>query len=161
MEFSLAFQTTYLRSFKKFRILVSDSWLDIKRLENLVTCPHFLKKAHFLPIRHRIDYKIALTVFKCINNIAPDYLKKCISIKDEPLKLLRTDKDYFLLNIPSVPHYRRTERSFSFCGPNVWNKLPYNLRTCNEISIFKKLLKHHLFSKAFSEYWLIWLYSMS
>ena len=84
-----------------------------------------------------------------------------LTLKSHPLKLLRTDKDYFLLNIPSVPHYRRTERSFSFCGPNVWNKLPYNLRTCNEISIFKKLLKHHLFSKAFSEYWLIWLYYMN
>ena len=112
----------------------------------------YLKKAHFLPIRHRIDYKIALTVFKCINNIAPDYLKKCISIKDQPLKQLRTDDDYFLLSTPSVPHYNRTERGFSFCGPYVWNKLPYNIRTCNEISNFKRLLKYHLFSEAFSEY---------
>ena len=112
----------------------------------------YLKKAHFLPIRHRIDYKIALTVFKCINNIAPEYLKKCIRIKDQPLKQLRTENDYFLLSVPSVPHYNRTERGFSFCGPYVWNKLPYNIRTCNEISNFKRLLKHHLFSEAFSEY---------
>jgi hypothetical protein len=39
----------------------------------------FLKEAHFLPIRQRVEYKIALMTYKCINNIAPDYLKKCIN----------------------------------------------------------------------------------
>ena len=110
----------------------------------------YLKKAHFLPIRQRIDYKIALMAFKCINNIAPDYLKKCVSVKSQPSKQLRTDSDYFLLTTPSVPFYKRTERGFRFCGPHIWNKLPYDIRTCNNISNFKKKLKHHLFNKAFS-----------
>ena len=109
----------------------------------------FLKEAHFLPIRQRIEYKIALMSFKCINNIAPDYLKTCISIKKQSTKQLRTDNDYFLLQTPSAPYYKRTERGFSFCGPQVWNKLPYDIRTCNEISKFKKQLKHHLFSVAY------------
>ena len=29
----------------------------------------FLKEAHFLPIRQRVEYKIALMSYKCINNI--------------------------------------------------------------------------------------------
>ena len=109
----------------------------------------FLKQAHFLPIKQRIDYKIALTAYKCVNNIAPDYLKECISIRSQPLKTLRTDNDYFLLDIPSIPNYKRTERGFSFCGPYVWNKLPYEIRTSNDISSFKKGLKCHLFNEAF------------
>ena len=56
----------------------------------------YLKRAHFLPIKQRIKFKIALTAFKCLNNIAPSYLKQCLQIKDQPLKTLRTDLDYFL-----------------------------------------------------------------
>ena len=109
----------------------------------------FLKKAHFLPIRQRIEYKIALTVFKCINNIAPAYLTKCINIKSQPVRVLRTDQDYFVLNIPPAPSYCRTERSFSHCGPSVWNQLSYELRTVTDTMVFKKKLKTHLFEKAF------------
>ena len=87
--------------------------------------------------------------FKCINNIAPDYLKKCITIKSQPRKQLRTESDFFLLQMPPVPFYKRTERGFSFSGPKVWNKLPYSIRSCNETEKFKKQLKHHLFCEAF------------
>ena len=109
----------------------------------------YLERAHFLPIKQRIKFKIALTVFKCLNNIAPSYLKQCLQIKDQPLKTLRTDLDYFLLKRPSVPNLVRTERGFSFCGPSIWNNLPYCVRTCNNILQFKKLLKTHLFREAF------------
>ena len=111
----------------------------------------FLKKAHFLPIKERIEYKVALLAFKCINNIAPSYLAKCIKIKDQPMKTLRTDSDYFLLQVPAVPKLKRTERSFSHCAPLVWNKLPYSLRTKSDIGIFKRELKTHLFRRVFGE----------
>ncbi|KAL5257828.1 hypothetical protein ACHWQZ_G012685 [Mnemiopsis leidyi] len=108
-----------------------------------------LKEAHFLPIRQRIDYKIGLIVFKCLNNMAPKYLSDCLSVKGQPAKALRGDQDYFLLDIPPVPNLARTERAFSFCAPRVWNSLPYDLRTCPSISVFKKGLKTHLFKIAF------------
>ena len=110
-----------------------------------------LKKAHFLPIRQRITYKIALTVFKCLNNIAPKYMTKCIEVKKQPLRTVRTDKDYFLLSVPPISNYKRTERSFSYCGPSVWNCLPYELRTLTDVAIFKNRLKTHLFQEVFSE----------
>ena len=109
----------------------------------------FLKKAHFLPIKQRIKFKIALHVFKCINNIAPEYLKECISIKDQPTKTLRSEDDYFLINFPAVPNYKRTERSFSHCAPVIWNILPYNVRTCTNLNKFKQKLKTYLFNEAF------------
>ena len=108
-----------------------------------------LQQAHFLPVKERIKFKIALMVFKCLNNIAPSYLRACISVKDEPLKTLRTDQDFFLLKTPSVTNLVRTERGFSFSGPYVWNNLPYELRTCCDINQFKKSLKTYLFKEAF------------
>ena len=39
---------------------------------------HYMK-AHILPLKFRIDYKIYLPVFNCINNIAPQYLQMLLS----------------------------------------------------------------------------------
>ena len=36
--------------------------------------PYYIK-AHILPLKFRIDYKICLTVFNCLNDIAPQYLQ--------------------------------------------------------------------------------------
>ena len=33
-----------------------------------------LRDLHWLPVRHRIDVKVALTVLKCIHGLAPQYL---------------------------------------------------------------------------------------
>ena len=109
----------------------------------------FLKEAHFLPIKQRIDFKIGLTVYKCLNNMAPKYLSDCIRAKSQPSKTLRSDQDFFLLDVPPIPNLKRTERSFKYCAPEVWNKLPYELRTCPEITMFKQKLKTHLFTEAF------------
>ncbi|KAL5260505.1 hypothetical protein ACHWQZ_G010593 [Mnemiopsis leidyi] len=111
----------------------------------------FLKQAHFLPIQRRIEYKIALTTFKCLNNMAPSYVSNLIKPKAPSLKDLRGDEDYFLLSVPPVPHLKQTERSFSYCAPTVWNSLPYKLRTLTDIRVFKSVLKTHLFKKAYEQ----------
>jgi len=33
-----------------------------------------LRDFHWLLVRHRIDFKVAMTVFKCIHGLAPQYL---------------------------------------------------------------------------------------
>ena len=100
-------------------------------------------------MKQRIEFKIALYVYKCLNDIAPSYLMKYIQVKREPVKRLRNDLDYFLLSVPCIANYNRTERSFTYAGPHVWNKLPYHLRTCYDINDFKAKLKTHLFREAF------------
>ena len=103
-----------------------------------------LKQAHFLPIRRRIEYKIALTVFKCLNNIAPRYVSNLITPKIQSVKALRCDNDFFKLTVPPLSQLRQTERSFSYCGPTVWNQLPYRLRTMSDVKVFKSELKTYL-----------------
>ena len=78
-------------------------------------------------------------------------MTKCIEVKKEPLRTVRTDKDYFILSVPPISNYKRTERSFSYCGPSVWNCLPYELRTLTDVTTFKNKLKTHLFKEIFSE----------
>ena len=72
-------------------------------------------------------------------------------VKNEPVKSLRGHEDYFLLDVPPVPNLKRTERSFTYCAPEVWNRLPYELRSCPNIALFKNKLKTFLFIKAFGD----------
>ena len=111
----------------------------------------FLKDLHFLPVEYRIKFKIALLTFKCINNIAPPYLKEMISPRTDKRKSLRTDDDYFLLEQPPEPRCLHSRGAFSYSAPRVWNQLPYSVRTMNSVEAFKSALKTILFRKAFCE----------
>ena len=116
-------------------------------------CPitAFLKKAHFLPVRYRIKYKIALMTFKCLNNVAPAYLKSCIVPRRSTFMRTRRDHDFFLLEHPDVQNnnqaYRR--KTFRVSSPSVWNLLPYDMRCLTSLNEFKTKLKTFYFSCAF------------
>ena len=110
----------------------------------------YLKKLHFLPVEYRIKYKVVLLTFKCINDLAPTYLKTLLIMKDG-LQSLRSACDYFLLEFPPL-HFKSTGyRRFSYVAPLEWNKLPYNLRTCPDLPTFKRKLKTHYFQLHFGD----------
>ena len=109
----------------------------------------YLKQLHFLPVRYRILYKLGLLVFKCLNNVAPQYLVKLISVRDPNNHSLRLDDDYFIINKPPAPNLKRTEAAFCLSGPSAWNSLPFNIRCQSSLDKFKTMLKTHYFNKAF------------
>ena len=49
----------------------------------------------WLPMKFRKDYKLAITVFKCIYGIAPDYLSDLIEIYQPSRNLRYSDKFIF------------------------------------------------------------------
>ena len=108
-----------------------------------------LMKLHWLPIYYRINYKIALLCFKCLNKTAPIYLQNLIQIY-KPRRSLRSSTDNSILFKPVMNYKTYGEKSFSFYGPYVWNSLPAHLRNCDNINIFKKNLKTHLFKQAYN-----------
>ena len=106
-----------------------------------------LIELHWLPIRFRIDYKIGLLVFKCLNGLAPPYLSELIEIY-VPSRNLRS-ANLFLLKTKVTKYKTLGERSFSYTAPTVWNTLPLEIRKEKSIDIFKKRLKTFYFQAAF------------
>ena len=111
----------------------------------------YLKRLYFLPVLYRIQYKVALLVFKCINNLAPKYLQDLISLRITNRISLRLDDDFFMLKLPPPTNFSRTEGSFQYNGPRIWNSLPYEIRCIANIEKFKKCLKTYLFDMAFCD----------
>ena len=120
---------------------------DFKAKRQSVT--PLLKKLHFLPVRYRIKYKISLLTFKCLNNLAPQYLSSLLEVRKPNRRASRLDDDYYLLNQPIKPQFKRTEGAFSHAAPQIWNNLPYHLRCINDVVVFKKQLKSYYFQIAF------------
>ena len=105
-----------------------------------------LIQLHWLPTDQRIEYKILLLTYKCLHGRGPAYLSSLL--KDYcPDRTLRSS-NMILLQV-SKTNKKFGDRAFSVAGPTLWNSLPYELRSCESINIFKKQLKTYLFKQAY------------
>ena len=107
-----------------------------------------LKSLHWLPVCFRIDFKVLLVVFKCLNGLGPSYLSELL-LSYQPSRTLRSS-GAGLLVVPHTKTKTHGEAAFSHYGPKLWNSLPENIRTAETVDVFKRRLKTHLFSLAFS-----------
>jgi len=115
-------------------------------------CDHIspvLAELHWLPVRQRITFKIAVLVWKCLHNKAARYLAElCIPVTSvEGRRQLRSATTGTLL-LPRVRTFTG-QRSFAVFAPATWNSLPPSLRAPKlSLSTFKRLLKTRLFQHA-------------
>ena len=93
-----------------------------------------LKHLHWLPIIQRIKYKLLLLCFKTQHGLAPSCLKDCI-IPYSPCRPLRTKH---LLVAPPTKLKTYGDRSLDKAAPLLWNNLPYHIRSCNKLDLFKR-----------------------
>jgi len=101
-----------------------------------------LKSLHWLPVKQRIQYKVACLVFKCLHNMAPLYLSEIIKTH-VPTRSLRSGNQC-LLAIP--PHkLSLCDHAFAVGAPKLWNSLCISLRKSPDLKTFKKNLKTFLF----------------
>ena len=107
-----------------------------------------LKKLHWLPINRRLEYKVLLLTHKTINNKGPSYLKDQLE-EHMPRRHLRSGT-MSLLSIPASNNTKYSKQSFKHCAPKLWNSLPMDLRTEENLRTFKNKLKTHLFELAYS-----------
>jgi hypothetical protein len=105
---------------------------------------------HLLRVPERIEFKLCLLVHKCLHNMAPSYLQahiKPLSSDSSRSRLLSSMSGG--VHVP-YSHHRRGDRAFCIAGPHAWNILPVNIKTADNLLIFKKLLKTHLFKKSYN-----------
>ena len=107
-----------------------------------------LKDLHWLPVVCRIKYKMLLLIFKCMKQLAPDYLTDLLK-KRIASRATRSTTDSHLLETKRTYLVTAGDRSFAHVAPKLWNELPYSLSASNSLASFKKLLKTYLFQSYF------------
>ena len=108
-----------------------------------------LRMLHWLPIEQRIIYKVCWLTWKARHGYSPQYIRDLLINHDTHSRGLRSANKNLLV-IPKSSTKTFGDRSFSVAAPYLWNKLPMQLKSCNEMNRFKSLLKTHLFNEAFN-----------
>lgn len=106
-----------------------------------------LEALHWLPVKYRILYKIALTVFKALNGLAPLYVMDMLCPYTQTRSLRSASQS--LLYTPRSRLTQKGDRAFSVFAPKLWNSLPSDLRSATSVISFKSSLKTHLFRLAY------------
>ena len=106
-----------------------------------------LIKLPWLPVKQRIEFKIALLVFKAVNGLSPVYLTNLLQIQPTRRYSLRSN-DKELLFIPRSKS-KSGDRAFTTARPRIWNDSPLDIRLSANLETFKKNLKTYLFKKAY------------
>jgi hypothetical protein len=100
-----------------------------------------LKSLHWLPIRKRIDFKVAVLTYKTITSKSPEYLYQQLNFLPDSS---RRSSGKRLLVIPRIAS-EIGRRSFAYASASIWNSLPATLRLDPILESFKKHLKTFLF----------------
>ena len=136
----------------------------LKRLESILNCcvrfiynikdrkddliPYY-RKAHILPMKERIIFKVCLLSYKVVYNIAPVYLKQLIemdTVSDSRHTRSKPAGDCLRMKLPRLCKTNASDCRFSVYAPKEWNALPYSMRSITNIDSFKKALKTFLFN---------------
>ena len=95
-------------------------------------------------VHKRIDFKVLTLVYKCINQMAPEYLMNKL-IFHNAVRSLRSDSMFETLVVPRTKRKTFADRAFSFYWPSKWNELPNNIKEANTLDVFKSKLKTYMF----------------
>ena len=135
-------------NFNRLQLLQNHAARVVMKEKKRSSASALLKQLHWLPIKQRVLYKIALLVFKCLHiDNFPSYLKDLITPYKPSRSLKSSDKCRMARPFKKL---KFGHKYFHYSAPFVWNELPYDIRSCTSLYVFKKMLKTHYFRKAFS-----------
>jgi len=112
-------------------------------------CDHItpvLQELHWLPVRRRVDFKMATLVYLSLSGMAPAYLAAdCqLQVSDEDRRQLRSANSRTCVVRRTYSSYG--DRCFAAAGPRLWNNLLAHLRQTDiNFEQFKRLLKTFVF----------------
>ena len=107
-----------------------------------------LQSLHWLPVTHRIQYKISTVCFNSLSGESPQHLSDLIQ-PYTPTRKWRSAYDTRTFVIPRVNTKLFGERPFSYTDPSVWNNLPRSVRHSDSSSSSKTALKTYLLQNCF------------
>jgi len=105
-----------------------------------------LEDLHWLSVRQRIDYKLAVLTYKIRNTSSPAYLSHHIRPR-ESTRHLRSSNTPLLHRPTTRTHF--ADRAFRCSASAVWNSLNTDTLCCNSLALFKRSLKTFLFRQTF------------
>jgi len=99
------------------------------------------RQLHWLPIHHRVSFRLGTTAFRAIHTGTPTYLA-CELHQHQPLRALRSDTTTTLHRPHASSDFHK--HSFAVSAPATWNNIPASIRDSATLVIFKTAFKTSL-----------------
>ena len=113
----------------------------VTRSSRLSESRTLLKSLHWLPIKSRIKFKLNLLTYKALFMGTSSYLSDLLHF-EKRYQTLRSESTKLLHPGPrSKRNYGHS--SFVVVAPRLWNKLPFEIREANSVTIFRKKIKNN------------------
>jgi len=109
-----------------------------------------LRDLHWLPIRHRVTYKLCVLMHQVHIGSSPSYLSDLVTATANIQLRKRLRSADTNRHEPFTTRLKFGERCFSHAGPKAWTALPADLQDLTDHSAFKRQLKTFLFERAFT-----------
>ena len=109
-----------------------------------------LYQLHWLPVQHRVYFKILILTFKAIHGLAPKHIIELINIKPGSIYNFRSNQSLLVDPPKGKMLVTLGDRSFPAAAPYLWNSLPAELHDIQSLAIFICRLKTYLFRAAFT-----------
>jgi len=134
------------RNFKKLQRVQNTLARVVLRAGKFEHITPALIQLHWLPVKQRALYKLALITFNILQHNNLMHLRDLFTT-DNPSRNLRSSSQHLL----SVGYMRTVSSSscFKHSAAIIWNDLPYDIRACDSVNVFKRKLKTHLFNIAY------------
>jgi len=106
--------------------------------------PPLLRDLHWLRVPERIQFRLCVLAFQCLNGSAPPYLAESVrrTADVEGRRHLRSSATMTLV-VTSVQRSTLGDRAFPVAASGAWNRLPF--RTISSLTSFRQQLKTQLF----------------
>ena len=109
-----------------------------------------LQELHWLKVEQRIEYKLAVLVYRCLHGIAPQYLANDFRrVADLGTRRRLRSASTPALVVPPSRLSTVGDRAFPVAAVRVWNSLPDFVTASTSQPMFKRHLKTVLFAKSY------------
>jgi len=110
-----------------------------------------LRELHWLRMSQRIDYKLAVLVYRCLNGLAPSYLASDLQrVADLGARRRLCLASTSTLIVPVTCLSTVGDCAFPVAAARVWNSLPADVTSSPSLPTFHRWLKTELFARSYS-----------
>jgi hypothetical protein len=111
-----------------------------------------LRELHWLSVPQRIEFRLAVLVYRCLNGTAPKYLADELQrVADINSRRRLRSASSLLLHVPRARCKTIGDRAFPIAAARVWNSLPSSIASLPSLQQFRRALKTELFRRSYDD----------
>ncbi len=142
---SIVYMTASKNSLQKVQKIQNSACRIILFADRRTHVKEMHEELKLLYMDERAMYNFCVILFKCLNNMAPEYLKDLLTSRADAHNINTRAANEGELHVPRA-RTRAGECAFYVRGPSTWNTLPLNLRIIANLNEFKREIIDYLLS---------------